>query len=296
VDDAAAATSSNFRMDAYRSGLTYGPGLTGTYGTDTITTTHGFFWAPTSMTESGSIIGGNDGTMYKLPLPSGYIVDVYYNFTNYDPNFAYTIQVTATLKVAWLQGTLPLVTQIYSSTPAAITITVPAAHYSGTNLVPGTAQVWVPFFPVTNPDSAKWEVDYTPTSTILVTAGNPIYVGKSFGDFGYFPNEWPAYASTTGIATMNTAWIAGDIAGGTLAPPYYGADGVINARDLSALSGVWLQSVPSGSGPKQTIFRADLNHDGVINARDLSILAGNWLKSWSITTLPPSPSTLPYPL
>jgi len=75
----------------------------------------------------------------------------------------------------------------------------------------------------------------------------------------------------------------GDIGGASVTFPYLGADGVVNARDLSTLSGNWLQSISSGTNPTSSLARSDINHDGIVNAKDLSILAGHWLQSWTNT-------------
>ena len=85
--------------------------------------------------------------------------------------------------------------------------------------------------------------------------------------------------STSYMAKLNVH--PGDIGGASVVFPYPGADGVVNARDLSVLSSAWLQSVTAGTSPTANVFRSDLNGDGVVNARDLSLFAGNWLLGWS---------------
>jgi hypothetical protein len=82
VDDAAAVPAITFRLDAYRAGLTYGPGLT-THGAPTVTTDHSYFWIHAHGLPSASVclnpsrISGVAGQIVNVTLEISNIVSLY---------------------------------------------------------------------------------------------------------------------------------------------------------------------------------------------------------------------------
>jgi hypothetical protein len=75
----------------------------------------------------------------------------------------------------------------------------------------------------------------------------------------------------------------GDIAGGTLAAPYYGAQGKVNLVSVSLVTGNWLKlGIPwmGTFNPVDALHRADITGQGKVNLVSLSIITGEWLKTW----------------
>ena len=68
-----------------------------------------------------------------------------------------------------------------------------------------------------------------------------------------------------------------DIAGLTVSFPYLGADGLVNIKDLTTVTGHWTALVPwTGTfDPTDPLHRADVNGDDLVNIKDLTIVTGH---------------------
>jgi hypothetical protein len=283
VDDAAAVAATTFRLDAYKPGLTYGPGLTGAYGHDTITTDHGYFWSSPvresdqmafTMAPQGVAVPGHSPApnyYYKVDTHTLYME---YYLTNYDTANTYTVTFTPTIipwwyeSGAWVEGA--------DVAGATITVTLAAGASVG---------IWVSI-PLTVPSNALWlciEKDFT----LTITVGPTGTVGRIDKGQGFVANQWAGY--TEGTAMINLADLAGDLAGGASTSGYYGANGVINLSDLGIVTGNWQAHVNWATvDPTSAPAKADINGNGVINLSDLGFVTGNWQHHWAITTLPPT--------
>jgi hypothetical protein len=91
--------------------------------------------------------------------------------------------------------------------------------------------------------------------------------------------------STDYVAKLNVH--PGDINGaGTTSFPYLGADGIVNARDLTPILLNWLKRVSAGTDPTSALARADINGDGIVNVRDVNFIVLRWLAKWTNTPPP----------
>jgi hypothetical protein len=286
VDDAAAVPATTFRLDAYRAGLTYGPGLT-TGGQPTITTDHGYFWSSSvresdqmafTMEPQGVSVPGQSPAVNLYYKAGTNTVCMQYSLTNYDEANGYTITFQPTLMPwwyvsgTWVEGT---------ATGGSATMVALAAG----------ASVMTPWFSfvLTVPSGATWLLPEE-SFNITITSSPTGIVGRTSQGKGFLRNEFAGY--TSGIAMVNLAALAGDIGGGALTSPYYGANGVINLSDLSIITNNWQAHVNWATvNPTSAAARADINGDGICNFTDLDFITGNWMKRWSpaITTQPPSP-------
>jgi hypothetical protein len=79
----------------------------------------------------------------------------------------------------------------------------------------------------------------------------------------------------------------GDISGGPVGPPYYGAgpqtstfQGIVNIDDANLVLLNWLKPVPAGTDPSSPLFRADIAREPNVNIDSANYILINWLKSW----------------
>jgi len=77
-----------------------------------------------------------------------------------------------------------------------------------------------------------------------------------------------------------------DIATGTVNPPYYGSDLIVNVKDVTPISLNWQKIVPPGTDPTSALARADINGDGIVNVKDVTPISLNWQKGWTNTPPP----------
>jgi len=170
---------------------------------------------------------------------------------------------------AWVKGTKQTITQ------------------TGITLGPNSNTVLQFNFPLpTPPAGATFMVPLDdPIITITADAVQPGFVGRVSGGSEFDVNTWPAY--TEGIAVLSLGRLQGDISGAAKpTAPYYGADGVVNSKDVGPIAANWLATVPPGTNPTTTLARADINGDGVVNSKDVSVLAAHWLQTWNTAAQP----------
>jgi len=358
VDDASAIPTEIFRLDAYTKGLTYGPGLTGAYGHDTITTDHSYFLATASAIVIQTVAGTQSltSTSPTINPNSGPTLSFGESLKNINATGSATVNCSWAYEIYDANGDL-ITSGITSATPST-----PVAIGSGSTQ--GFTGTVGPINPFPDPLTAIVTLRYTYLGKEVVTSGftntftwgedqagitgiklilQENYTGAGTGAFNYqwkYNVEWfnatsgnydipgPSGASsavastitagntsgtlyyvitlpkegTTSYATYDNTFIVvsnftyngitvdqattlnyhpGDIAGTTaLFGPYWGADGIVNTKDLKLMANNWLKTVPSGTNPTSNLARADIDNVGTVNTVDLKAMAKDWLLSW----------------
>jgi hypothetical protein len=276
VDDPAAVPATTFRLDAYHSGLTYGPGLT-ISGAPTITTDHSYFWGspvresdqmaftmePQGVAVPGTTIPFKD--YYKPATNTFYVQEIFTNYATTQQKIS--VQLTAQpyyyVNGSWIAGSVVNGPTTYTTLgPGAIV----AANW--------TAFVFSP--PV---EPLVGATKSTTTKTVTTTS----HVSWFWGLYTYDDKT-----TTTTTTCKTLAALPGDVGGGSSTQPYWGANGVINLSDLGVVTGNWQAHVNWATvDPTSPAARADINGNGVVNLADLGYITGNWQAHWNITATPP---------
>jgi len=284
VDDAAAVSTSNFRLDAFVKGLTYGPGLTGTYGTDTVTISNGFFLSTPISPTLGS------GTAYwKAGTSTLWLGQGFQNTGTASMTFSYTANIAFKPYVSGAWGA--------TITPPAVTvtgITIPAG---------GTQMVWVPFPLKSLLPAGTTYIAITEWYSGTVTAGPAGYVGRGFcgGDYtiggrhAWSNNDWAAYGPVSGVEKIWVANYAGAIAGTPATEPYFGGNSHrIGISDVNPIAFNWGKSVTWTGliNPTDQLHVASTSGGSRIGISDVNPVAFNWGKT-ATDTPPADPTGLP---
>jgi len=263
VDDAAAVPATTFRLDAYRSGLTYGPGLT-TSGAPTITTDHSYFWS--------SPVRQSDQMAFTMEPQSVNVPG-----TSSPLNWYYKIAVNE------FDAQLSLTNYATAAEDVSVQMNVQAEYYNGVTWTAGSTIVGT----TTDTNLAAGAMAYANT-TVFSLGASP--AGTTYVVFHL---GWTITASghqyNGAIYLDPNVGLAGDLAGGSNTAPYWGANGVVNLSDLGIVTGNWQAHVNWATvNPDTALAKADINGNGIVNLADLGFITGHWQAHWNINAPAPT--------
>jgi hypothetical protein len=322
VDDAAAETSTNMRLERYIEGLTYGPGLTGDHGTDTVTTANSYFWNTAAAIVVSAVPGSGTATSTVPTADPGPTITFATTLQNKNSSDA-DITYSWTYKYYSPDGTL-----LGSGTAAGGAVTITAN--GGTQTLSATVG---PLNNFANPLTFKWTLLYTylgkyystPTSSAVFTypglagdcgiTGFKLYTTQTLNNSGSAVNidywfTWTADSGDSGATTPVTGYsMASGVSvisptyiylGQLASKPTWDTDVVVSWTfhwDISSSpSTVYNMSfsktlnVHSGDIAGGTVNFEYIGANHICNLQDLGLITGNWQVPATIGGDPTTPT------
>jgi hypothetical protein len=290
VDDSAAASTSNFRLQPYLPGMSYGPGLTGTYGTAKITTDHGYFLSsPVRQADADAV---TNSVYWKQGTSTLWSEVVLHNYGT----ATYNVTVGGWEDYAdYVNGTW--VPQPMVSTDTVTSVVIPGGAnqavwlYATLSIPSGVSYIDVSY------GYTATTVNYTTVTgakTTRVDSGGYYCPGSNIPT--YAPGGWNASDYS---AIINVNHMTGDIYGGAMTAPYWGSSitltgankGKVGATDLMQVAFNWNKPVAWTGliNPTDPLHLASITGAKRIGSGDLMAVAFHWGQKWNLASVPADP-------